>query len=162
VQALLESCDFYLRQPGLLLSSMVFSVGVQAGVVVVVWLAGRSMDAHVPGAYYWIVVPMVSLLTMMPVSVNGVGLREWGMVLFLTPLGVTEGAAMSLSFLWFSVVTASSLLGGLVYVAGCFPRPQGQGRHATVSRHPGQGRVRQYPAPAWPALPGAGATRAAS
>jgi uncharacterized membrane protein YbhN (UPF0104 family) len=162
LRAILDSLDFYLRQPRLLLSSTIFSLGVQAGVVGVVWLAGRSMDAHVPGAYYWIVVPMVSLLTMVPLSVNGVGLREWGMVLFLTPLGVTEGAALSLSFLWFSVVTASSLVGGLVYLAGCFPRPKGQGRHEPVSDHPGQGRVRQYPAPAWPALPGARATRAVS
>ena len=48
-----------------------------------------------PAAYYWVLVPMVSLLTLLPVSINGMGVREGGMVLLLAPLGVGTGAGDS-------------------------------------------------------------------
>ena len=67
------------------------------------------LDAPVPGAYYWVVVPTVTLLTLLPVSLNGMGVREWGMTLFLVPLGVPAGTAVSLAFLWFAVFAACSL-----------------------------------------------------
>src|SRR5262249_40042492 len=70
----------------------------------------------VPAAYYWVLVPMVTLLTLLPVSLNGMGIREGGMVLFLAPLGVGTGTALSLAFLWFAVFTAASLGGGCVYL----------------------------------------------
>jgi hypothetical protein len=93
---------------------------------------------------------MVSLLTMLPVSVNGMGVREGGTALFLAPLGVGEGTAMTLAFLWFAVYTATSLAGGFVHLFGRFPRPvapaamsdEGQS-DGPVRYHPDQGREGQ-------------------
>jgi hypothetical protein len=58
----------------------------------------------------------------LPLSINGMGVREAGTVLFLTPLGVNEGSALTLAFLWFAGGVAISLLGGLVYAFGAFPK----------------------------------------
>jgi glycosyltransferase 2 family protein len=112
-----------IRSPRVLLSTTLMSLWVQAANVVVVWLLGLSIGAPVPGAYYWIMVPMVSLLTMLPVSVNGIGVRDKGTALFLAPLGVREGTALTLAFLWLLVYTVTSLTGGFVYLFGHFPRP---------------------------------------
>jgi uncharacterized membrane protein YbhN (UPF0104 family) len=116
-----------------------------------VWLVGRALGAGVPDAYYWIVVPMVSLLTLLPVSINGMGVREGGMLLFLRPLGVTDATALSLAFLWFASFSVVGLLGGLVYLFGRFPRPADRGElpdeeitHAgSVGGHSDQGRTGQ-------------------
>jgi uncharacterized membrane protein YbhN (UPF0104 family) len=59
---------------------------------------------------------MVSLLMLLPISVNGMGVREGGMVLFLLPLGVDESSAVTLAFLWFATGVAVSLMGGVVYL----------------------------------------------
>jgi uncharacterized membrane protein YbhN (UPF0104 family) len=83
---------------------LLLSCFVQGANVVIVYLIGQALGIGVPPSYYWVVVPMVSLLTMMPISLNGMGVREGGMVLFLAPLGVGVDAAVSLSFLWFAVV----------------------------------------------------------
>ena len=142
---LADGIRFYLARPRLLVASAGLSLGVQAANVVLVWLIGLAIGAPVPAAYYWIVVPMVTLLTLAPLSLNGMGLREWGMVLFLRPLGVGAGTALSLAFLWFSVFTVSSLLGAAVYLWGSFPRPEVQPDHGPLGDHPRQGRTRQYP-----------------
>ncbi|GIW78393.1 MAG: hypothetical protein KatS3mg105_0200 [Gemmatales bacterium] len=114
---LLHSLRFAFR-PSILLLSLV----IQSGNILIVWLLGLSISAPIAWWYYWIVVPMVALLTLLPVSINGMGVREGGMVLFLAPMAVREGMAMSLAFLWFSVFTVTSLVaGGLVYLFGRFP-----------------------------------------
>src|SRR5262249_5560543 len=102
-------------------------------------------------SYYWVLVPMVSLLTLLPVSVNGMGVREGATALFLAPLGVGEGTALSLAFLWFAASAAASLGGGVVYLFGRFPRPadragasvEVQTDHGPVGGDSGQGRAGQ-------------------
>jgi hypothetical protein len=62
--------------------------------------------------------PMLTLLMLLPVSVNGMGVREGGMVLFLAPLGIDAASAITLAFVLFSVGVAVSLVGGVFYLFG--------------------------------------------
>ena len=71
----------------LLLVSMVLSLVVQVGSIVISWLLAQAMGLDIPWLYLGVVVPLVTLLTLLPVSVNGMGLREASTVLFLQPLG---------------------------------------------------------------------------
>ncbi len=122
---------------------LALSLFVQAANVVLVWLIGLGIGLPVPFAYYWILVPMVSLLTMLPVSINGMGVREGATLLFLSHLGVSPGAAVSLSFLWFCVFTAASVGGGVVYLFGRFSRPEVSADARPVRHHSDQGRTGQ-------------------
>jgi len=135
--------SIYLSRPWLLAGTTALSILVQGANVVVVWLIGLALDLPVPALYYAIVVPMVTLLTLLPVSFNGMGIREGGMVVFLAPLGVAAGAALTVSLLWFAVFAVASLCGGAVYLFGRFPRPEEQTEHGPVGGHPDQGRARQ-------------------
>ncbi|MBV9122036.1 MAG: flippase-like domain-containing protein [Planctomycetes bacterium] len=145
---LLAGARLYLSTPRLQLRAAGLSLVVQAVNVILVWVLGLAIQAPVPALYYWILVPMVSLLTLLPISLNGMGLREGGMVLFLRPLGVPEGTALSLAFLWFLVFTAAGLCGGGVYLFGSFPRPEVSSDHGSVDHHSHQGRTGQSQAAA--------------
>ncbi len=112
-----------LKAPRTLVCATILSLVVQIASVTIVWLIGKGLNAPIPATYYWILTPMVSLITLLP-SVGGTGVRETGMVLFLAPLGVEPGLALTLSFLWFFVGVAAGLLGGVIYFVGAFPRPQ--------------------------------------
>jgi uncharacterized membrane protein YbhN (UPF0104 family) len=142
--------------PRLLLTTTLLSIVVQVANVVLVGLVGRAIAAPVPAAYYWVLVPVVSLLTLLPVSVNGMGVREGAMVLFLTPLGVDQGTALTLAFLWFAVTVVVSLAGGVVYLVGQFPtfalsageKDKEQSSYGPVGYHSDQGRAGQSSAAA--------------
>jgi glycosyltransferase 2 family protein len=143
--ALAEALHLFASRPGLLVATTLLSLGVQAANVGVVWLVGQALELDVPASYYGIFVPMISLLTLAPISLNGVGVREGGTVLFLAPLGVGQAAAVSLAFLWFCVFTAASLCGGAVYLWGSSSLPpQEQPDHGSVRRDSDQGRTGQY------------------
>jgi uncharacterized membrane protein YbhN (UPF0104 family) len=132
----------------LVLTTASLSLAVQALNVVLVWLIGLAFEAPVPAGYYWIVVPMVSLLTVLPLSLNGMGIREGGMILFLAPVGIGESTALCLALLWFAAFSTASLAGGLVYLFGSFPRLASaelpsveELPHGSVRRNSGQRRA---------------------
>jgi uncharacterized membrane protein YbhN (UPF0104 family) len=155
--ARLADIALYVRRPRLLFVATVLSLVVQAANVVLLWLIGLGLGLEVPFAYYGVVMPLVALLTLLPISVNGLGLRELGTVVLLAPLGVPAEQAVTLAFLQFCAFSATSLLGGIFYLVGGYPRfraaPAGAGREGPGDAEPvrggaDQGRTRQPPAAA--------------
>jgi uncharacterized membrane protein YbhN (UPF0104 family) len=92
--------------------SLVFHVSQ----VAVQWVLGRALGVALPFAYCLVFHPLVVLLTALPVSLGGFGVREAGYVWLLGPVGVAPSAAVALSLLWFAVTAAAGLVGGLVLV----------------------------------------------
>lgn len=79
-------------------------------------LLGEALSMHVDWRYYFIFHPLVSVLSAVPVSIAGLGIREAGYVWFLQRQGVPGDTAMAFGVLWFVVLLASSAVGGLVYL----------------------------------------------
>jgi uncharacterized protein (TIRG00374 family) len=143
LQSAIRNLQSAIRErPSLLVSTTLLSVGVQAANVVLVWLVGEAIAAPVPAAYYWIVVPMVSLMQVVLPSLNGHGVREGGLILFLGPVGVPAATALSLGFLWFAVMATAGLCGGAVYLFARFPRSEVPADEP-VGDYSDQGRARQ-------------------
>jgi uncharacterized membrane protein YbhN (UPF0104 family) len=113
---LVDQSLIYVSRPRLMVATTILSLFIQAGNVVLVWLVAQALRLPVAASYFWIMVPMVTLLTMLPISLNGMGVREGGTILFLTPLGIEHGPALSLAILWFAVFMAASLVGGGFYL----------------------------------------------
>jgi uncharacterized protein (TIRG00374 family) len=134
--------------PRLFLVTTLLSVVVQAANVIVLRLAGLALGLDVPASYYWVLAPVVTLMTLVPVGLNGMGVREWGTVLMLAPLGVGSGPATALAFLWFLTFGAVSLAGAACYFLGQFPRFEVRPDDESVGRDSRQGRESQPPAAA--------------
>ena len=83
---------------------------------------GNAIGLGIPLAAYCVAVPTVSLLTTLPLSIGGVGVREGGLAWMLASYGVSEELGVTLGLLWFSTNIASGLIGGCVYLLG-FKRP---------------------------------------
>lgn len=99
----------------------------QGVVILVVFLSARALDQHVPVSALAVFVPLISLAGMLPISVNGLGIREALYLLLFGRVGVPPDAAVSMAFLYFAVTLAASLPGGLVYALQRGPRT-GPGR----------------------------------
>jgi uncharacterized protein (TIRG00374 family) len=120
-----DSVALLRSRPDILLGTTLLSIVVQVLNAVLVWLIGLALNLDIPAVYYGVAAPMVTLVTLIPISLNGMGLREGGMVLFLGPVGATAADAVTLAFLWFLVQTTTSLFGAGVYLLGHFNRPEG-------------------------------------
>lgn len=151
-----------MKTPRVLAVTTLLSTCVQVANAFLVWMLAQAIAVDAPLGFFFILVPMVALLTMLPLSINGLGLREAGMVLFLTPVMVVPvnipepsewatAQALTLSLLWFAVYTFVSLLGGVVYMLSRFPKPQEPAEvpgevldNGSVDRDSHQGRAGQY------------------
>jgi uncharacterized protein (TIRG00374 family) len=141
-EATLAAVKVLRSKPTMLVGATVISIVVQVLNAALVWLVGIALCLDVSPVYYGVAVPMVTLLTLIPVSLNGVGIREGGMVLFLAHAGVTTEKAITLAFLWFCVQSTTSLLGAAVYLIGHFRPPEGDsGEASTFDRRTREGRV---------------------
>jgi uncharacterized membrane protein YbhN (UPF0104 family) len=107
-----------LWAPRLWRETFFLSLLAQFAAVLIVWCLAIGIGLDLSFAYVCVLTPMLTLLMLLPISVNGMGVREGGMILFLAPLGIGPEPAITLAFLLFSVGAAVSLLGGLLYLVG--------------------------------------------
>jgi uncharacterized protein (TIRG00374 family) len=88
------------------------------GILVFFYAAiARSLHLHVPLAHLAIVVPISFIVQMLPVSVNGFGVREATFGFYFTRLGLPLESALALSFIGAVLVMAFSTSGAFVYLA---------------------------------------------
>jgi uncharacterized membrane protein YbhN (UPF0104 family) len=74
----------------------------------------HALGLVVPWWYLFLVVPVITLLSFLPVSVSGLGVREGGYVFFLVPLGIGTDEALAFSLLWTIIMMAAGLIGGIM------------------------------------------------
>jgi hypothetical protein len=103
------------RWRGLVAAAIAQSFLFQAVVILVVFLNAKALDLQPPVAALAVFVPLISLAGMLPISVNGLGIREALYVLLFGRIGVPPDAAVSMALLYFAVTFAASLPGGAVY-----------------------------------------------
>ncbi|HEY9232261.1 MAG TPA: lysylphosphatidylglycerol synthase transmembrane domain-containing protein [Blastocatellia bacterium] len=118
IERLFTSVNVYRRRWGLIAATMVMSLGVQVGCAIVNLLAARSIGINQAGLSDFLVfIPAIGLISMIPISVGGTGLREASYILMFSSVGVGRPQALALSVLWLGVIAITSLPGGIVYVA---------------------------------------------
>jgi uncharacterized protein (TIRG00374 family) len=91
------------------------SLIIQFMVVVAMWIAAHSIGIQAPFHVFLIFIPIVNLSMAIPLTINGVGLRESVYYLLFSQIGVPMEAAVTLGLLNFAVVAMTSLPGGIVY-----------------------------------------------
>jgi uncharacterized membrane protein YbhN (UPF0104 family) len=111
----------YWSYPGRMSLVLAISLCFQIINILVFALLGMSLDLGIPLEDYFVIVPLVDLVSILPISISGIGVREGSYVGLLYLLGVETSKGLAFGLLGFLVVMAASLLGGLIYVIGNYP-----------------------------------------
>ena len=77
---------------------------------------GRALDLEVPFSFCLIVYPLVGTFAAIPISLNGLGLREGGYIFLLAVIGIGTEQGIAFGLLLFLIVALDSLLGGLLFL----------------------------------------------
>ena len=77
---------------------------------------GLGLGVVVPWSYLLIVVPFVNIVSSLPISWNGLGVRENAYVFFFYPAVLTKEQAVAFGAIWLLSVTTASAVGGIVSV----------------------------------------------
>ncbi len=133
------------REPRAVRWGIAVGVASAALLVVVHALLARSLAISVPVAALPGIVLIASLMTVAPLTINGLGFREAAYVWCLGAYGVGHDRALAFALLVLAMTLASSAVGGIVYAlfggevpAGGGPVTEGSpGRRGPRPRSPG-------------------------
>lgn len=95
--------------------ALLLSFVLQANVVFHYILLGWALHLAVPWYAFFLIVPLALVIMMVPVSINGIGVREGIFVYMLGWYGVSEPDALALAWIAFGFVLLQGLIGALVY-----------------------------------------------
>ena len=82
--------------------------------VLAIWLAGRAVGVDLSPRPYYVMGPLLFLVLLLPISVNGIAVRESFFVSFLGNLGVDADKAFATGFLFFVVTLCLSAPGAVL------------------------------------------------
>jgi uncharacterized membrane protein YbhN (UPF0104 family) len=108
-------------------SAIVQGIALSVGVhLIQAWMhlvMGRALNLAIPFSFCLIVYPLVGTFAAIPISLNGLGLREGGYIFLLGLIGITTENAIAFGLLLFMIVALDSLIGGIVFLIKRLPNP---------------------------------------
>src|SRR3954467_3430217 len=120
VDARLEKLTYALttfrEKPAALAECFAGAVAVQAILVAFYLAIARSMHIPVGFAELAVIVPVSFIVQMVPLSVNGFGVREATFGFYFTRLGLPLESALLVSFMGAALIMLFSLSGGVAYL----------------------------------------------
>jgi uncharacterized membrane protein YbhN (UPF0104 family) len=111
-----ETFGRYKHHKNSFINAILLSVIIQIMNVLVYIVLSHALDIVVPWRFFFLFFPLITIISMMPISVNGLGVREALNVYLFSQVDVLSSQALSLSLLWFFMVSIISLLGGLIFI----------------------------------------------
>ena len=94
------------------------SIAVQILRVLQTCCLGLALGLAVPLGVYFALVPIILLIVLMPITINGIGTTQAGFVWLFGRAGVASAPAFALSVLFLGIAVVGNLPGGVLYLFG--------------------------------------------
>jgi uncharacterized protein (TIRG00374 family) len=111
-----EQMRIYMGYKVLLLKCYLLSFMFYFLAVLTVYFAAQTIQVEVSIEVLLVVVPIVLMIGLLPISLNGIGVNETGWVVFLSIYGVSLTQAVMIGFLIRARILLTSLIGGVFYL----------------------------------------------
>lgn len=105
----------YARLHGDLINVLGGSIAVQALRILQAYALGQALGIAAGPLVYFAFVPLILLIMLMPITINGLGTSQAAFVWFFGRAGVPDAQAFALSVLFLALGVVGNLPGGLLY-----------------------------------------------
>lgn len=116
IRNLHNEVHIFRDRKGVLINSLLLSLLVQLISPIVFFLIALSLGIRVNIIYFFIFVPIIGAVSMLPISLGGLGVREGATVFFFMEAGITQGLAVGISLINFAFILLYAAIGGFIYV----------------------------------------------
>jgi uncharacterized protein (TIRG00374 family) len=116
VRNLYEALYHLHNQPRLLIGSLLLALLMEVAQVLSVIFLAKASNIEVDPIYFFIFLPIIWLITTLPISISGLGVREGVFAFLFAQVGVLSSDAVALSLLYYSFRVVSGLVGGLLFL----------------------------------------------
>lgn len=110
-----EACSDFKNDKPVLFRGMFLSFLLQANVVFYYYLISVALGLNVPFYVFFLVIPLTIFIMMIPISMNGIGLRENALFFFLSFYGVLKPEAIAFAWIEYGMLLVLGIFGGIIY-----------------------------------------------
>jgi hypothetical protein len=107
----------YRTQKGPFLRATFWAFLLQLNVIVYYYLIGKALHLSIHFIDYFIFIPIVLVIQIIPVTINGLGLREGSYIEIFKFYGISPQVAFSFSIIDVAFVLILGIIGGIIYVS---------------------------------------------
>jgi len=116
IKGMQEEIHIFRHRKGVIVYNLLLSVAIQFITPLVFWIIGLSLGIRINPIYYFVFLPIIGAITLLPISIGGLGLREATTIYFFGKAGVAGSLSFAMSLLSFFFIVIYGALGGLIYV----------------------------------------------
>jgi uncharacterized protein (TIRG00374 family) len=103
---------------GVIARSTLISLPFTLTVIASQYALALGLGMQVPIQYFALFIPMTALVQMIPISFNGLGVREGTYAALFGTVGVASEQAVAMSLMYYVLRVITGLIGGLMYLIG--------------------------------------------
>jgi glycosyltransferase 2 family protein len=111
----------YLSRPLALLPAIALSVLLQASLALCQYLLALGLGLDISLSAFMLCVPIANVVASLPITLNGLGVRETAYLFLFGMVGVGKPDAIALGLLWFASTMLGGLTGAIPFVATRMP-----------------------------------------
>jgi uncharacterized membrane protein YbhN (UPF0104 family) len=106
----------YLHHPGALIPAIALSIVLQITLAAGQYLLALGLGMTVPLSLFILCVPIANVFASLPLTLNGLGIRESAYLVLFGMAGMRKEDAIALGLLWFAVTIGGGLTGAIAFV----------------------------------------------
>jgi uncharacterized protein (TIRG00374 family) len=124
---------YFKNHKRIIISNIVLSTVIQAAMPVVFFIIAKSLGIRLGMVWFFVLIPIISTITSIPISIGGLGLRDAATIYFFRKGGINPDLAFAMSLLDFFFIVIFAGIGGLIYVFTIHHRRLQPHKPSTVS-----------------------------
>ncbi len=106
----------FRSHPWPLVKVILWGLALQLTFILHYYLLSIAFSLHLRFSFFMVVIPVIFLLSMLPVSINGIGVRENLFVYFFAKASVSPEKSLALAWMAFVMILVYALIGGVIYM----------------------------------------------
>ncbi|HSU90316.1 MAG TPA: lysylphosphatidylglycerol synthase transmembrane domain-containing protein [Sporolactobacillaceae bacterium] len=106
----------YLHHPGRQLIPIALSIALQMVLAIGQYLLAVGLGMSTPLSLFLLCVPIANVVASLPLTLNGLGIRESAYLVLFGMAGMGKDDAIALGLLWFAAMVIAGLTGGIAFV----------------------------------------------
>jgi uncharacterized protein (TIRG00374 family) len=93
-----------------------YSILLQLVVILINFFIAKGLSLSIPLFALFAYIPLITVISLIPITINGLGLRETFYVIFFSSFNIAKSEAFSISLLFFVASVIASCVGGIVFL----------------------------------------------
>ena len=110
-----EALCLYKRNKRVMGITFSIALVLQLNVIIHYIFISEALELAVPGMYFLLIIPVVTIVLMLPIFINGIGGREAAFTFLFGMFNVTKVEAIAFTWIAFGLVLIYGIVGGCLY-----------------------------------------------